>query len=93
MSGTKVTVSGVNQKSGSAVITIKVSAGTNHNAPANKTCNVTAAFVRIYGVTWDGSSTTALTRSGRLGLFADPSPRWEPGPGALPLITASRGRA
>ena len=33
VSGTKVTVSGVNQKSGSAVITIKVSAGTNHNAP------------------------------------------------------------
>ena len=85
VSGTKVTVSGVNQKSGSAVITIKVSAGTNHNAPANKTCNVTAAFVRIYGVTWDGSSTTALTRTDDSALFADPVPAVGTGAGSSPF--------
>lgn len=45
VSGNVVTVNNVNQTSGSAVITVKVSAGTNHNAPADKTCSVTAAFV------------------------------------------------
>ena len=85
VSGTKVTVSSVNQKSGSSVITIKVSAGTNHNAPANKTCNVTADFVRIYGVTWDGSSTTALTRTDDSALFADPVPAVGTGAGSSPF--------
>ena len=85
VSGTVVTVSGVNQKSGSAVITIKVSAGTNHNAPADKTCNVTAAFVRIYGVTWDGSSTTALTRTDDAALFSDPVPAVGTGSGSSPF--------
>lgn len=76
VSGTKVTVSSVNQKSGSAVITIKVSAGTNHNAPANKTCNVTAAFahVSIYGVQWDGTSTTVLSRTDDAANFVNPTP-------------------
>lgn len=45
VSGNIVTVNNVNQTSGAAVITVKVSAGTNHNAPADKTCSVTAAFV------------------------------------------------
>lgn len=45
VSGTQVTVNNVNQTSGSAVITISVSAGTNHTAPGNKTCEITAAFV------------------------------------------------
>ena len=45
VSGTQVTVNNVNQTSGSAVITISVSAGTNHTAPGSKTCEITAAFV------------------------------------------------
>ena len=45
VSGNVVTVNNVNQASGSATVTIKVSAGTNHTAPANKTCAITAAFV------------------------------------------------
>ena len=45
VSGNVVTVNNVNQTSGSAVVTVKVSAGTNHTAPADKTCQITAAFV------------------------------------------------
>lgn len=45
VSGNEVTVNNVNQTSGSATVTIKVSAGTNHTAPGNKTCEITAAFV------------------------------------------------
>ena len=47
VSGTTVTIKHVNQTSGSATITIKVAAGTNHNAPANKTVSVTAQFMPI----------------------------------------------
>ena len=39
VSGTKVTVIGVAY--GTATITVKVAAGTNHNAPGNKTCSLT----------------------------------------------------
>lgn len=45
VSGNEVTVNNVNQTSGSATVTIKVSAGTNHTAPESKTCEITAAFV------------------------------------------------
>ncbi len=44
VSGTTVTVNSVNDTSGTATITVKVAAGTNHTAPANKTCSVTASF-------------------------------------------------
>ena len=43
VSGTTVTVTG--KASGSATITVSVAAGTNHNAPANKTCAVTVNFI------------------------------------------------
>lgn len=44
VSGNEVTVNNVNQTSGSATVTIKVSAGTNHTAPGNKTCKITTSF-------------------------------------------------
>lgn len=44
VSGTTVTVKSVNSTTGTATITIKVAAGTNHTAPSNKTCAVTASF-------------------------------------------------
>ena len=43
VSGTTVTVTGV--ANGSATITVSVAAGTNHNAPAGKTCSVTVSFL------------------------------------------------
>ena len=45
VSGTTVTVKSVNNTTGTATITIKVAAGTNHTAPSNKTCAVTAQFL------------------------------------------------
>lgn len=45
VSGNKVTIKHVNQTTGTATITIKVAAGTNHTAPANKTVAVTAQFM------------------------------------------------
>lgn len=44
VSGNKVTISGVNNTNGSTTVTIKVAAGTNHTAPADKTVSVTASF-------------------------------------------------
>lgn len=85
VSGTVVTVKSVNSTNGTADITIEVSAGTNHTAPANKVCKVTAAFTCIYGVTWDGSSTTALTRTDDAALFADPVPAVGTGAGSSPF--------
>lgn len=45
VSGNEVTIRCVNQTTGSATITIKVGAGTNHTAPADKTVAVTAQFL------------------------------------------------
>lgn len=54
LSGTTVTVSSVNDTTGEATITVKVAAGTNHNAPANKTCAVAAQFIpSLNDATWD----------------------------------------
>ena len=44
VSGTTVTVNSVNNKTGTATITVSVAAGTNFTAPSNKTCSVTAIF-------------------------------------------------
>ena len=47
VSGNIVTVTG--KASGSATITVSVAAGTNHNAPASKTCAVTVQFLPAVG--------------------------------------------
>ena len=52
-------------KDGSATVTIEVAEGTNHTAPGSKTCKVQVDVPHIYGVSWDGSSTTKWTRTGR----------------------------
>ena len=49
---------------GSATVTIEVAEGTNHTAPGSKTCKVQVDVPHIYGVSWDGSSTTKWTRTG-----------------------------
>lgn len=45
VSGNTITISHVNKTTGSATITVKVAAGTNHTAPSDKTIAVTAQFV------------------------------------------------
>lgn len=57
VSGTTVTVKSV--ANGSAIITVKVAAGTNHNAPGNKTCAVTVDS-RVW-LLRDGVDSPALT--------------------------------
>lgn len=72
VSGTTVTVTG--KSSGTVTITVKVAAGTNHNAPSNKTCSATVSVPKIYGASWDGSSTTKWTRTDAAAGFTDPVP-------------------
>ena len=85
VSGSTVTVNNVNQTTGDAVITVSCTAGTNYTAPSNKTVNVTAKFVTIYGVTWDGTSTTAWSRTDASAGFTDPSPAVNNGSGSSPF--------
>ena len=47
--GNVITVNHVNKKSGTATITVAVAAGTNYNAPANKTFTVNAQFLPVSG--------------------------------------------
>ncbi len=56
VSGNEVTISHVGQKTGTATITIKVAAGTNHNAPADKTVAVNAQFLPPVGTALNACS-------------------------------------
>lgn len=87
VSGTTITINHVNQASGTATITVKVVAGTNHAAPANKTIAVTAQFTSIYGVEWDWTSSgpTKGTRTDAAASFSDPSPAVNNGAGSSPF--------
>lgn len=87
VSGNEVTVHSVNQTSGSATVTVKVAAGTNHTAPGNQTCSVTAQFVTIYGAEWDWTSSgpTRGTRTDAAASFGDPSPAVNNGSGSSPF--------
>lgn len=49
LNGTTVTVRSVNDTTGTATITVKVAAGTNHAAPSNKTCSVSCEFLPAVG--------------------------------------------
>lgn len=62
VSGTTVTVRSVNNTSGSATITVKVAAGTNHTAPSSKTCSVTAMFGSLISQSW--SSIKSISDAG-----------------------------
>lgn len=58
VSGTTVTVTG--HQGGNAIITISVAADNNHNAPANKQCNVTLNLLPI-GTQWTYTSAQTFT--------------------------------
>ena len=70
--GKVVTVTSNGQKSGTVNVTVTVAGDGNHTAPAAKSCAVTCAFVRIYGVSWDGTSTTLLSRTDDAAGFTNP---------------------
>lgn len=61
-------------KDGTATVTIEVAEGTNHTAPEDKTCSVQVDIPHIYGVSWDGTSTTKWTRTDEAAGFTDPVP-------------------
>ena len=83
VSGNTVTVTA--KADGTATITVKVAAGTNHNAPADKTCSVTVEIPKIYGASWDGTSTTKWTRTDAAASFIDPVPAVNNGNGSSPF--------
>lgn len=83
----EVTVNSVNDTTGTAVITVKVAAGTNYLAGADKEVQVNAQFVTIYGVEWDwtsGGSTKGTRTDGAAG-FSDPNPAVNNGSGSSPF--------
>ena len=82
-SGTAYTVTPT-QKTGSTSITISLAATTNYTA-ASTTVSITAKFVTIYGVEWDGTSTTKLSRTDASESFVDPSPAVNNGTGSSPF--------
>ena len=83
----EVTVNSVNDTTGTAIITVKVAAGTNYLAGADKEVQVNAQFVTIYGVEWDwtsGGSTKGTRTDGAAG-FSDPNPAVNNGSGSSPF--------
>lgn len=70
---------------GSATITVKVAEGANYLAPANKSCAVTVEAPKIYGASWDGTSTTKWTRTDAAAGFTDPVPAVNNGNGSSPF--------
>ena len=72
-SGSTITVSSVDNTTGTATITVSAAAGTNYVA-ASGTISVTCQFVTIYGAEWNGTSTTAWTRTDAAANFTDPVP-------------------
>jgi len=64
---------------------VNVAEGSNHLAPASKTLPVTVNFVHIYGVEWDGTSTTLWSRTDDAAGFVNPSPAVNNGSGSSPF--------
>ncbi len=71
VSGTTVTVSSVNDKTGTATITVSVAAGTNHTAPANKTCSVSCEFLPAVGTPLNDISWADIKRISDAGLASN----------------------
>lgn len=68
LSGTTVTVNSVNDKTGTATITVKVAAGINHTAPSNKTCAVSCEFLPAVGTVLNDISWADIKRISDAGL-------------------------
>lgn len=83
----EVTVNSVNDTTGTTTITVKVAAGANYLAGADKQVSVNAQFVTIYGVEWDWTSggPTKGKRTDGATLFGDPNPAVNNGSGSSPF--------
>ena len=71
VSGTTVTISHVNKTTGDATITIKVAAGTNYTAPADKTVAVKAQFMPVQGKALNDYSWSEIRQVSDAGLGDD----------------------
>lgn len=80
-----INIANVNQTSGTATITVSVAEGTNYTAPESQTITVTAEFAKIYGVLWDGTSTTKWSRTDGSAQFVDPVSAVNNGNGSSPF--------
>mgnify|MGYP000842252880 CR=1 FL=1 len=73
VNGNTVTVTAI--KDGNATVTVNVAADANHTAPSAKTCSVKVEKMpKIYGVEWDGTSTTVWSRTDKAAGFTNPVP-------------------
>ena len=70
--------------SGEANITVVLGEGNNYLG-ASCEIVVTCSVVHIYGVSWDKSSSTVLTRTDDAALFTDPNPAVNNGTGSSPF--------
>lgn len=75
MSGDTITIvrQGSYTSSKSATITVTAASTSNYNQQT-ASISVTANYIAIYGVSWDGTSTTAWTRTDAAASFTDPVP-------------------
>lgn len=67
VSGTTVTVT--LKGSGSATVTVSVAAGTNHNAPSNKTCSVTGSVISSTLASNSWATIAAVSAAGNASSF------------------------
>lgn len=90
--GNNIVITG--KANGSATITVKVAEGANHTAPANKTISVTVAMSDVFGVCWNKTTATALTRLTpsndpnnlvTVNITSNPSPAVGTGAGSSPF--------
>ena len=79
-----ITITSVNSTSGTIDVTVSLS-GTSHYNSYSDTISVHAAFISIYGVEWDGTSTTSWSRTDDSANFTDPSPAVNNGTGSSPF--------
>jgi len=85
LSGNTITIASVDDKSGNITVTVSLSETTNYSAPEDEIISVKGDFVSIYGAEWDGTSTTAWTRTDEAAPFIDPVPAINNGNGSSPF--------
>lgn len=90
VSGSTISINNVNETSGSTTITVTIAASADGNYKSGtKTVAVEASFSQIYGASWDGTATTAWSRTDAAIGFTDPVPAVNNGTGSSPFDTIS----
>ena len=69
---------------GTTKVVASVAATTNYSA-ASAEISISTTFTRVYGVYWDGTSTTAMSRTDDAQNFTNPSPALNNGTGSSPF--------